>query len=66
MKDRLLAVLNLAVALFLYPLAFAALVWIGWTGRSVLWALLIVGIILWLDRGWMRIVTYWINRFRQR
>lgn len=52
MKARLIAVLNLAVAVLLYPTALALLIWIGWTGRPVFWGLGVIVIVLAIDRTW--------------
>ncbi|MGB3454895.1 MAG: hypothetical protein WBG08_14180 [Litorimonas sp.] len=52
MKEKLLAIWTFAVALLLYPLAFAALLYIWWTGRSVLWGVLVLALVLYADRTW--------------
>jgi hypothetical protein len=56
MNEKLLAIWRLCTAVLLYPLAFAALIWIGWTGRSVLWGIGVVAGVLWLDRSWLFIL----------
>ena len=56
MKGRLFAVWQLAVALLLYPLAFAAIFWVWWTGRPVWIGIIIIAIVLCLDRGWWLII----------
>lgn len=65
MTSRLLAILNFALALFLYPVALALLIWIGWSGRSVFWAFGVVAVVLYLDRTWWQIGRYWWQRLRQ-
>lgn len=52
MKARLIAVLDLAAAVLLYPTALALLIWIGWTGRSALWGIGVIIVVLAVDRTW--------------
>ncbi|MEM9600569.1 MAG: hypothetical protein AAF926_06075 [Pseudomonadota bacterium] len=52
MREKLLALWRLAVAVLLYPLALAGLIWVGWTGRPVWWAVILVIGVLLLDRSW--------------
>lgn len=56
MNEKLVAIWRLSVAVLLYPLALAALIWIGWTGRSVLWGIGVIACVLWLDRTWLFIL----------
>jgi len=56
MSEKLLAIWRFTVAVLAYPLAFAALIWIGWTGRSILWAMLVLIILLAVDRTWLFIL----------
>lgn len=56
MNEKIKAVWRLSIAVLLYPLALAALIWIGWTGRSVLWGIGVVACVLWLDRSWLFIL----------
>lgn len=66
MRERLLAVWRLTVALLLYPLAFAGLIWVWWTGRPVWVGLVIIAVVLWLDRGWLVILRSILGRNKVR
>lgn len=56
MTEKLLAIWRLAVALLLYPLALAAMIWVWWTGRPVVWAVLIMIAVLSIDRTWLFLI----------
>lgn len=62
MSEKLLALWRLAVAVLLYPLALAALIWIGWTGRSVLWGVGVGVAVLWVDRTWLFLLRRLFSR----
>lgn len=62
MNEKLLALWRLAVAVLLYPLALAALIWIGWTGRSVLWGVGVIVAVLWVDRTWLFLLRRLFSR----
>lgn len=62
MSEKLLALWRLAVAVLLYPLALAALIWIGWTGRSVLWGVGVIVAVLWVDRTWLFLLRRLFSR----
>lgn len=53
MIDKVVAIWRFAVAILLYPLALAALIWIGWTGKPVWWAVLVLIGLLLIDRTWL-------------
>lgn len=52
MKEKIIALWRLAVAMLLYPLALAGLIWIGWTGKPVWWAVILLFVVLLVDRSW--------------
>lgn len=53
MSEKLWAICRLCVALLLYPLALAALIWIWWTGKPALWGVGVLVAILLIDRTWL-------------
>lgn len=61
MTEKLLAIWRFAVALLLYPLALAALIWIAWTGRPVWWAIIVLMTVLAVDRSWWLIMRGGFN-----
>ncbi|WP_298911735.1 hypothetical protein [uncultured Algimonas sp.] len=65
MKQKVRAVWGFAVALLLYLAAFAALIWIWWTGRSVWWGLAIVALVILSDRTWLVLVRGWFGPKRK-
>lgn len=65
LKAQVKAVFRLAIALLLYPLALAVLIWIAWTGRPTIWAVGVLLLVLMLDRTWFIILRRFLSRFRQ-
>lgn len=53
MNEKIWAVWRLAVAVLLYPLAVAALIWIWWTGKPVIWGVGVMIAVLLVDRTWL-------------
>lgn len=53
MRRKLVAIWRVAVAMLLYPLALAALIWIAWTGRSMWLGIAVIGVVLITDRSWL-------------
>jgi hypothetical protein len=66
MNEKLGAIWRLCIAVLLYPLALAALIWIGWTGRSVLWGIGVIAGVLWLDQTWLFIVWRLVSSRKQK
>lgn len=65
MNEKLLAIWRLAVAMLLYPLALAALIWIWWTGKPVVWGgAVIVGVLI-VDRTWLFLLRRLISLGRK-
>ncbi|MGJ8559921.1 MAG: hypothetical protein ACSHX3_06760 [Litorimonas sp.] len=53
MNEKLLAIWRLTVAVLLYPLALAALIWIWWTGKPAIWGVAVMVVVLMSDRTWL-------------
>ncbi|MGB6231587.1 MAG: hypothetical protein WBF53_15840 [Litorimonas sp.] len=64
MTAVLTALWRMAIAFLLYPLAFAAMIWIWWTGRSVWLGLLVLVAVLILDRSWWLMIRPLFQRGR--
>lgn len=60
--SRLRAIWRLTVAVLLYPLAFAALIWIAWTGKSVWMGVGVIAVVLFADQTWLFLIRRIFSR----
>ncbi|GHA81921.1 hypothetical protein GCM10009069_01250 [Algimonas arctica] len=64
MNEKLRAIWRLSVAVLLYPLALAALIWIWWTGKPAVWGVAVMVVVLMVDRTWLFLLRQLFSRRR--